>query len=282
MSFPIMKLTEAGKTMLAKAHSGEPLNFTRISIGSGVLSDTTASPSSLVKEEFSLQIAQIHVNEGIAHITAMLDNSGITEGFYWREIGLYSGNVLYAYANSGEHAEYIPAYTTASFYRTKIGIAVIVSDTANVTASLGEYAGYVTYAEFDKHLCDNNPHGITLETIGLRISKDGNLLYLSGERWKAVQQQPNIYFHGTGYTGTNSITVTVYECTSEEQIDETTYRAAVSRQVINGEVSLTVSVGGCGNHRAVIFLNHNDGTTTAYTHERIITITDAATYSIEI
>lgn len=282
MSFPTMKLTIAGKALLAKAHKGEQLNFTKISIGSGTPPASVDSAYSLSKEEFSLDITKIYVNEGIAHITAILDNTSIIKGFRWSEIGLYAGDVLYAYANAGELAEYIPPYTDASFYRTKIGIAVLVAAANNVTASLGEYAGYVTHTEFDEHLLAANPHGITPETIGLRITEDGFLQYLKDNKWLTVQQQPNIYFHGTGHTTVDRITVEIYECESEEQMDDTTFLLSTTRIVSNGEISLTTSVNGYGTYRAVITLNHTDDTLTTYTHVEIIKINDSITYNVEI
>ena len=76
--------------------------------------------------------------------------------------------MLYAYAHSGDLADFIPAFTTQNYLRTTINLTVVVGDAENVSAVIGEYVGYVTTEEFDEHKNDTtNPHRVTAAQVGL-------------------------------------------------------------------------------------------------------------------
>ncbi len=174
MSFPLLKLTNAGRQLIIKAHTGDcSIVFTRLGIGNGDPPNDLNSITTLMNTIKTVSINTITQGEGSVTLSCTLDNANLQAGFWWKEIGVYAtdpdiGEVLYAYAHSGEFADFIPAFTTQNYFRTTINLTVVVGDATNVSAVIGEYVGYATTEEFDDHKNDNtNPHRVTAEQVGL-------------------------------------------------------------------------------------------------------------------
>lgn len=81
------------------------------------------------------------------------------------------GEVLVFYANSGDSADFIPAFdgtgsTTASYIEERLICAVAVGN-ATVTAVLSSEQ-YASYDDLQDHIADaNNPHKVTKAQVGL-------------------------------------------------------------------------------------------------------------------
>lgn len=170
------QLTEAGKKLLTGTLSGSCIKFTKIKIGNGTMMNDQASPISfteLINPKVTIPINYYVKGSNYVSLSGVFDNSGITTGFNWTETGVFAedsdGNeVLYAYCHSGELDDYIPPNTSGKTMAITITVMVIVGDTDNVTALVGEGAIYATKESLEEHKKDNkNPHGVTAEQVGL-------------------------------------------------------------------------------------------------------------------
>ena len=174
-------MTAAGQNLIAKVNSRElPLKFTSVKMGSGALgSRTVAALTALIESKLSLDIAETPKRSGTGrwNVTAVYNNSMIQTGFYFREWGIFAqdpdsqGEVLVFYANSGDSADFIPAFdgtgsTTASYIEERLICAVAVGN-ATVTAVLSSEQ-YASYDDLQDHIADaNNPHKVTKAQVGL-------------------------------------------------------------------------------------------------------------------
>lgn len=148
-AFGGLVLTNKGIALQAKVQTGVPLIFKRIGIGSGSLGSTPiAGLNALISQKKSLPISKLQVQPGgKAIVGSVLSNQDITEGFFFREIGLFAqdpteGEILYCYANSGAGAEYISAAGGTDIIEKNIDIIALTGNAANVTATIasGIYA----------------------------------------------------------------------------------------------------------------------------------------------
>ena len=174
-------MTAVGQNLIAKVSSRElPLKFTSVKMGSGALgSRTVAALTALIESKLSLDIAETPKRSGTGrwNVTAVYNNSMIQTGFYFREWGIFAqdpdtqGEVLVFYANSGDSADFIPAFdgtgsTTASYIEERLICAVAVGNAA-VTAVLSSEQ-YASYDDLQDHVADaDNPHKVTKAQVGL-------------------------------------------------------------------------------------------------------------------
>lgn len=174
-------MTAVGQNLIAKVSSRElPLKFTSVKMGSGALgSRTVTALTALIESKLSLDIAETPKRSGTGrwNVTAVYNNSMIQTGFYFREWGIFAqdpdtqGEVLVFYANSGDSADFIPAFdgtgsTTASYIEERLICAVAVGN-ATVTAVLSSEQ-YAFYDDLQDHIADaNNPHKVTKAQVGL-------------------------------------------------------------------------------------------------------------------
>lgn len=167
--FGKLSLTQKGINALIKAQAGETLVFSKIKMGDASnVQEDYSSLNDLVSPKLSANIINGTATGNTYTVEAQFSNQGLTEGFYWREIGLYikdnqSGNdVLFGYANSGAYADFIPA-TMSEIYTKNVRIAVSVDDAKEVTINASP-EDYVTVGMFNEHLNNkvDKVHGMGL------------------------------------------------------------------------------------------------------------------------
>lgn len=152
MSFASAILTDKGKQLAIRSMSGEELTFTKIAIGTGRI--TTQDPkklTNLVSHLADGAITNFVKKERGVKITATFQNADIPNAFYWREIGLYaktpdSGEVLYAYQNAYDTAEYI---TPVNMVTRNVAINITVDDSDSLTAEQRKDLVYATWEDID-------------------------------------------------------------------------------------------------------------------------------------
>lgn len=149
-------LTNRGRNLQSKAQAGITLQYTRIGVGDGHLGSTSILDlNNLVNEVMSLDITKLKVlGDGRAVIGTVLSNQNMTEGFYFREIGLFAedpdlGEVLYCYGNAGELAEYISAGGGTDIIEKSIDIQTIVGNAENISAVINESLVYATKEDLE-------------------------------------------------------------------------------------------------------------------------------------
>lgn len=148
MSFTAPLFTNVGKQLHARALSGDcAIKFTGIALGNGDLTtQAIAALTCLISEQMRLELdIYQRIDHETVNVRTTFNNSELTAGFYWREVGLYAQNpddpdnrdadILYCYQNAGDLAEYIPSIDSQVMEKT-ISITTKISDTAEVTAIL--------------------------------------------------------------------------------------------------------------------------------------------------
>jgi N-acetylneuraminic acid mutarotase len=182
-----MKLTVKGKTLFNKAQTGTQLQFTKVAIGDGILSEgqTLESLTELINKTKDLNINNSNINDdGTAEIITALSNQGLAEGMYIREIGLYAndpddGEILYSVANASDKADYLPPEGT-DVIEELIKIVTIIGNTENIDVIINESMVYVTQTSFNEFKTQVNASmaDIAYKTVGgtanaITVSKAG-------------------------------------------------------------------------------------------------------------
>lgn len=143
------KFTNAGKQLQLAALGGAPLVFTAIKIGDGRLtSQAPETLTDLVHPLLRINVEDIKVSRGFASVRGGFSNSDLTEGFYWREVGLCArgadnADVLYCYANAFDLAEYI-APAGSEIIEKIVSISAVVGDAEKVEAVIDSSQVYAT------------------------------------------------------------------------------------------------------------------------------------------
>jgi hypothetical protein len=141
-----LTLTDAGYQLQVKAQTGTTLNFTRVALGDGVLSNDTSlnTMSALLSEKQTSKISSVTANDGAAEIKVYFSNKDLTESYYLRELGVFAKDsatgkeILYAVANAGDAADYMPAYGGSETIEQVFTIELSTGNAANVTAIFAE------------------------------------------------------------------------------------------------------------------------------------------------
>ena len=160
-NFSNLALTVNGIKALLRAQIGEKLTLSKIGLGSGSTTNGT-NLTSLVTPKLIMPISEKEINEdsGYMTISAIMTNENITEGFYWRETGLFfedsNGNdVLFAYTCvTNNEYDYIPAYSDQRYLKY-VRIADIVTGSADITIKETQgllYVDTLTFESFKKEI----------------------------------------------------------------------------------------------------------------------------------
>lgn len=143
MSFPeSLCFTNGGREAQLAALAGKPLIFTSVRLGDGEMTGTISAKTELINERAAVNVNAVSANSEYATISAIFKNSDLSEGFYWKELGVYVANpdapddrnadILYAYQNVGVLAELIPSPSTELIEKF-IHIPVFVGDVESVS-----------------------------------------------------------------------------------------------------------------------------------------------------
>ena len=177
-----LNLTAAGVKLLTGALSGQRLEFTAIAMGSGDYSGSAMNITELVEERTRLPLSKIVLKQGQATLKAILCYADLSEGYRWKELGVYATDldteqsVLYAYANAGENYDTIPSAGETTLKEMVVNATIAVSDAATVTAVIDNTRLWVSEDEFSKvndvipltHTVDSGIHiftGLTREGL---------------------------------------------------------------------------------------------------------------------
>jgi len=137
-------LTDKGRNLLAKALTGTELKFTKVSLGDGVWNESVnpESLTELVSKKMDLAINELDVTgDGTARLRFVLTNTGLSEGFFTREIGIYAndpdeGEILYAVTYS-KNPDFISADGVVKIENVT-DIYTVVSNAQNVEAVISD------------------------------------------------------------------------------------------------------------------------------------------------
>lgn len=154
MAYGTTYITTQGAILAAKTLQSKTLSFSHFSIGSGSIADpsvaTIKALTGLVNPELNFDITKVN-RETDTQVTVrgLFKNTDAEEGFWLKELGLYAidpdtnQQVLFAYINYGEEAEYINNSITEKkehYY----DMIITVDNANNVTITVDPSTVYVT------------------------------------------------------------------------------------------------------------------------------------------
>jgi hypothetical protein len=192
MSFGQMVVTTKGALISAKTLQGKVLKFDHIEIGSGQLNGNEVEMEALVKKELECKIIESKiVNDKQVCLSFYFKNTDADNSFYFREIGLFvrdpdtDEEILYAYTNAGNDAEYINNSIAVSNTKT-IDINVVVDNASDFTIEIVEPSPFITQDEFENYKKETDEaiskidikeyatkyKTITLEVEGWKLNSD--------------------------------------------------------------------------------------------------------------
>jgi len=188
-------LTQKGRNLLAKAQTGAQLTFTKIKLGDG-LWDTSTDPTQLndlVSPKLNLPIQDIRVvGNGTVRLRFVLTNTGLSQGFFMREIGIYAqdpdlGEILYAVAYAGDRADFIPADGVTKVENV-VDIYTVIANAQNVTAVISDTVVLASRQDINTIKPEASPTAPNLTYPGkLWIDSNHFLKYHDGSRWQDIK-----------------------------------------------------------------------------------------------
>jgi hypothetical protein len=188
-------LTQKGRNLLAKAQTGTTLTFTKIAIGDGLWPSNTdpTQLTNLVSPKLNLPIQEIKVvGDGTVRLRFVLTNTGLSQGFFMREIGIYAqdpdiGEILYAVAYAGDRADFTPADGITKVENV-VDIYTVIANAQNVTAVISDTVVIATKQDINTVKPEASSTAPDLTYPGkLWVDADEFLKYFNGSDWRNVK-----------------------------------------------------------------------------------------------
>ncbi len=173
--FNSMCLTKKGLRLQAKAQTGEKLAFSRAAAGCGYLPDNTdvLELTSLIEPiDTPVDITGNQViGDGTTQLSVRVQNG--STAFYFREIGIFAtdpdeGEILYAYSNAGDYADFMPKLRGTDRVITDVTIITQIGNAENIDVNV-TLIPEVLHDEFNAHrenaVIDHPDGSVTTEKI---------------------------------------------------------------------------------------------------------------------
>ena len=135
-------LTNEGASLMARILAGETITFKRFAIGDGFEYniDNFPTKTELVSEILSIPIVSMSIeNNDIVSLLGKFSTTELSNSFWYREIGIYiydpedeTKEILYAYGNRNDYAEFITPHINEYQILKEIECKVSVGESANV------------------------------------------------------------------------------------------------------------------------------------------------------
>ena len=165
--FHAPKLTDAGKSLYYDNMAGTKIKFTTIQLGSGNISGPIAAMTALVTPVVTINAEVKNVADKYAEISGHFSNAQLSDGFYFREIGVFAANpaspndrsrdILYCYQNAYDTADFIPVASVETVEKS-ITIPVIVGDADAVSCTLSRSLILASMEDLDNHDKNRDAH----------------------------------------------------------------------------------------------------------------------------
>lgn len=173
-------LTNQGNLMIIESiNSKQPLVFTRVSVGSGVLLDSE-NPKELINLKQNVKSINIpyysQTKPGQLKIVSSFTNETFTDNVIYREtgvwakVGLNGAEKLYAYENKGVNGEPIPAFNGQNRMERGFAFYFSIKSASNIQVNI-DSSMFITI----QHLIDQK------NLLTSEISKKSDLTYVNKE-----------------------------------------------------------------------------------------------------
>ena len=161
--------------MLAAAQAGNAtINFAKFAFGDGDLGGgLEVERTALISQRDTQPITKIRANgDGTVTVGTKRPGSAVG-GYYLREIGLFvtdpsnsANDILYAYANSGANAQYLPdPSNTAEIVEKTINVIVAIANGTTVTATIASGVS-LTPSDMEAHNSAADAHAARFDLLG--------------------------------------------------------------------------------------------------------------------
>ena len=157
-------ITDNGFDLLNRMLSGESeIQFTRVEMGEGYPREMNYKKvKSLAKPIVSLDVDSVRVSENkTVRITAIFNNTELTEGFYYREKGIYATDgekeILFSYANAREDAGFIDPPTVCLVEKKIISYMTQLQGTDGEVKIGVKFGIYVSTDDFVYYMSTSAP-----------------------------------------------------------------------------------------------------------------------------
>lgn len=162
MNYGQTYITTAGQILASKTLESKILEFTRFAIGDGTLPDenleTVQALENLINEVFSFNITNIKRDrETQVDLQGTFQNIELENATHLRELGLFAKDpdtqkeILFAYVNYGDNAEYInnsELEKQERFY----DMYIVIDNPDNIIITIDASTVYVTKAQLEEAL----------------------------------------------------------------------------------------------------------------------------------
>ena len=154
-------VTSEGRDIIARIITGLNITFSRIVIGDSYDYDTEnfVNKTSVINEVKSLPIKTMQItSSNVVELTAEFAKSDIEDAFWYREIGIYildpddeTKEILFAYGNRNDTAEYITPHIQnyAVLKNIKCLVSVGASANVNILISTTQSANTINFVAAD-------------------------------------------------------------------------------------------------------------------------------------
>ena len=184
-------LTSAGQEIMSRILAGTIVTFKRFAIGDGheYNIDNYITKTELVNEVLSVDIESITIeNSDIVSLLGKFSTSELQNSFWYREIGIYAidpddetKEILFAYGNRNDKAEYITPHVDNHQILKEIECKVSVGESANVRIYINNTEGALNIFDFtdDEWVYNEALELYVLNTnqtgVGLKVFKKTDL-----------------------------------------------------------------------------------------------------------
>lgn len=147
-------ITSKGLALLAECHIGNQISFKSIVIGDGIHNEDLVKMEELCNPLKVLPIRSVTIEDSKVKVKADLNNAGVTEGYFIREIGLVASDaqgedILYAISSIGEGtADYIPP-ESSNIVEELFEFVTVVADANELVAMLDSSIIYASQHDLD-------------------------------------------------------------------------------------------------------------------------------------
>ena len=168
-----LKLTKAGLLLLAKAQTGVALNFTRVTIGDGMLpaGQNLTDLTALISPKMTLPIVGIKADGGgESTISCRVQNATLETEFLFRETGVFAtdpdvGEILYAVENRGDNVTHMPSCQGSRRIDFVYNLVTVIGQATSVTAEINSNLVFALNVDVLAHINSTDPHHAWLQKL---------------------------------------------------------------------------------------------------------------------
>ncbi|MDD6134087.1 MAG: phage tail protein [Selenomonadaceae bacterium] len=157
-NYPNTTLTNAGQDLIAESITeGKALIFTKVELGDGNLAagQSISTLTALISSKMNVPLSSGSADSGQAKLRFAVGNSGLEEGFFAREVGVFAKagadgvETLYAYTNGGNYVDFIPDQSRPIDDQI-MDVYIVTGNAAEVQIQV-DSAAYLTVSDLTEH-----------------------------------------------------------------------------------------------------------------------------------